>query len=469
MTIMSEWKTIVCGALGFLFSLAALADVVCREETRPPFHGIAAMDAAWPLHVRELPKKEGDCPRYVLQKDENQDDPEHQYAAILPVLLDGVQESDYSGDLSEDEDMERMASYGAYFNSPQEHRLGFIAYRSDDTDQNNALLLDSRGKTIIPDRFMSGGVQSDDAGALLGLEKAEPRYPDKSHTWLYFKDGRLVRRAPRWYETSGRMTRKDGDWHLRSMDKSSVMHVTIKTPPATPGGFSPITHGVLRMTDMHELLPPIYADFGVMYMRHAPATAAFIFTREIVPGKPLTRIQIYDEDLQPIELPEFHDFKYHYHSHSVAFLNRESMDCRLYSVQPGSSAMYAIIDAPLPLDTNGNCPDFDYDILVSSTETKSRIFIREKSGKAVLSAELPGKVVARKIRATRNIFIVQGTQEGRPMYRVFNGAGTLLRDEWFEEYLDLGCGFLRVRRAGEWYSLGLDGSLSTKMGYPFSC
>jgi hypothetical protein len=461
-TIMTGWKkTVACGALSVLFPLAAQANAICREATRPSFPNPNDVWEAWPVHVRELPKKDGDCPRYVLQQDENQNAPEHQYAAIRPVLLDNGLEDDYSEAAGPDDPA------ADFINLPQEHRLGFVAYQHDEGFAlNDGLLLDSHGKAIIPNRFNGFSVLpmfSDAAGALIRLERNEPDDNNLRHTWLYFKNGRPVHRAPHWYASS---------YTVAINNATYAIMATENTP-------NPM-QSVLRMADLREIASSIQGEARVTTLIHSPV-ATFILARETVPGKfvprlsslpssapprPLTRVRLYDEDFQPIALPEFHDVEYHYQSHSVAFLNHESMDCRLYSVQPGSSALYAIIDEPVPLQAwfGGICPDFDdNNILVSGTETESRIFIREKSGKAVLSAELPGKVVGHN---GNKVFIVRNTHAGKPMYRVFDGAGKLLRDEWFEDYRDWGN--LIVRYGNEWYSLRSDGALSTDIRFPFS-
>ncbi|MEL1266192.1 hypothetical protein [Pseudoxanthomonas putridarboris] len=72
---------------------------------------------------------------------------------------------------------------------------------------------------------------------------------------------------------------------------------------------------------------------------------------------------------------------------------------------------------------------------------------------------------------THGLAIVAEGEVGALRYRIYDLTGKLLQPKHFDKFENLGCGHRRVHLAENdtWYSINLDGTLSTRLTYPFSC
>ncbi|MDR1349759.1 MAG: hypothetical protein LBJ59_03060 [Zoogloeaceae bacterium] len=170
----------------------------CVENAKPPFDEETAIYAyineVWPVYVQAVRGVEADeCPLYplyVLKKAENI--PDNYYERIEPILLDQYSENELSAENDE-----------FTMTLPQEQRLGFVAHRNGVN-----VLLNSRSERIIPDEFDGIGfdVNPNIETILVQIRRGKHCYPGEeecAHIYLRFQDGRLLQRAPRWYQEGG--------------------------------------------------------------------------------------------------------------------------------------------------------------------------------------------------------------------------------------------------------------------------
>ncbi|MDR1888902.1 MAG: hypothetical protein LBQ81_05915 [Zoogloeaceae bacterium] len=409
---------------------------------------ISVIADAWPVYVQRLVAEKDGCPLYVLKKSGNREKPENQYDIILPVLLDRIRVGDWRGGGGDAPEV---------FVLPAEARLGFVAYRN-----GVGVLLNSRGERLISDTFDQ--FENGWAGWARMTRKEEA-------TWLFFYDGRL-RLAPRGYIRGGAGADEASGYRAFVLEKEGRQFSTL-----------------LRLKDMREVIPPFVGNMGVFGFQGKLFNFTAEETGQALPtgislrkdnsyGNTLRRYRLYDKNWVPLLLPEFHDFELQPTADTVFLVlyNYMDMSCRLYEERSPGELM-PTIDLALPF-SRGNCPRFGSENrLFAQYADTVLIFARQPPvNSAVLIGRLPGEFFARTYYSQTKVYtgdgllvIVRVERNGKPMYRVYKETGELLHEQWFEDAVDLGCGFLRVKHEGVWYSLRHDGTLTTKMYFPFSC
>ncbi|MDR0737152.1 MAG: hypothetical protein LBF51_10090 [Zoogloeaceae bacterium] len=428
----------------------------------------------WSIHAQAMPTEKGQCPqhRYRLKKTENI--PENRYARITPVLLDSLRkEIDYLAD--EDGEYIRDKIGEPVMTLPQEHRLGFVAWR----DGVN-VLLDSRGKRVIPDEFdaLVFEPSSDEANKPLmddGTVIARITRKDdglEKYTYLHFQGGRLVRRAPRWYdgEADGGswgaayrmvMLRKENGWLFAPLNIRNLREVL---------PFSDKSMGHIALNDYeHEFF---YTLFYTLEVTETPLPPGIKIQNG--PYETMLRHQVYDSTGAPLSLPEFHEYRKQHARETgdlLALYNYESMTCRLYAARP-EDGLFPVIDQPLPLDYGHNCPNFDGGRLFARHADKTRIFVVQKTKSGAEpeftvreEGEAPGAFFA---KSRGNLLVLKTRRDDKNRYRVFDLERGQLDEEWFEDAHNCGDGFVLLKREGVWY-LPVNGRLSKSIYYPAGC
>ena len=418
---------------------AATAD--CRQWTHlDPYTGYTATgykgglerDPVWFRYVRPL--EQAGTTRYLLRQAPRSRQ-NLVYDSIEPIALGG----------------------GVY---------GFMAYTA-----GCGSLLDRTGAKIIDDVF---GALEDPFGYAVD-SKGRP-LTSAVRTWrlgnwesgngryslVQFQKGKLLARAPHWYDDIG----LSGAWESVDGRDSSLQHRLI-----TPGlqavsinrhSTAPL-YGVLRMADLTELLPLQYDAVGNLHTARAKRGGQFIYARS---GK---EVAVFDLQGRPIATPAFQRFEEYQdntanepHSY-VALVNDRNQTCRLYT-----TPMRPLIDDDLPL-VSGKCPDFNSnDKHLRYTDAAGWLHTYQFNRDA--SVARVGKALWGQLAVTLNKALIMRTgNPAAPVYRIVDLLGNDLTAAEFTEMNYLGCGFVRLKRGDTWYSVGQDGTLDTRMYFPFSC
>lgn len=411
---------------------------------------IWSISAASKVYIQPLATAKNGCPVYVLKKAGNKNKPENQYDVIFPVLLDATHASDWGYKRYDDDWEENVLEL------PAATHLGFVAFRA-----GVGVLLDSRGKRLIPEPFQS----FENNGKLVKIEQ------QGNTSVLLFHKGRL-RPPPQGYAwVSDEGTDPTGDYRVFVLEKDGQQFKTF-----------------LRPKDMREVIPPFIGNIVMQGFQGKRYFFAQEETGQALPtgvstlngGRALWRYQLYDAKGTPLHLPEFHDYQLLHLVDTVLLVtyNYRDMSCRLYEEKTDKSGeLVPTIDLALPLQ-HGNCPYFGNGArLVVQYADTVLIFARTYFvNSAVLVGKLQGEFFGNVVdysedgdKVKQVTFVVKTARAGETKYRVYKENGELMHEQWFTDALDLGCGFLRVKDEGVWYSLRRDGSLTTEMYFPFSC
>ncbi|MDR0672369.1 MAG: hypothetical protein LBF93_01635 [Zoogloeaceae bacterium] len=458
-------------AIGMAFCALCAAPVLA-DDCAPPFineFDDPLFSAIWLVHVREVrgeDEEEGECPLYALRKAENI--PANQYARIEPVSLDPAvlqfryRDEDQYSDEDESEDFSAVL--------PDVHRLGlgFVAY-----DENGiAVLLDSRGKRIIPDVFNHISISGarDEKTSMLSLQRGYGYEEEYTYLRLRVQDKRITRRAPRWYQWPCFRYRPD---------------LYCITEFGRKNGSNEAFTTLLRMDDLKEVIPPtkggieqrIFDGRAFFFAWETtdtplpPGIRGFSFKKDgdrPYERSKIERHRLYDQAATRLPLPEFHDFYPIYRGRysMLALYNYEDMTCRLYANAP-EGGLSPVIDQPIPLlYEHGYCPGFNGNTLIAQYPDKARVFVlREPAGSGAVSAaqegELPGVIVGIgngwTVGYERPVLIVALKRDDKTMYRAFNQRGELISEKWFEDFNTVNND---VKHEGVWYQVLRDGSLS---------
>jgi hypothetical protein len=445
----------------------------CGKRAEPPFDDSLLAHARaheiWSLYVQAEPVKKGECPLYRLKKA-----PAIPYARIEPTMLDAYRDTDYLVD--EDGEYIRDETGDPVMKLPEEQRLGFVArlkstapFGIDILDRNGYnVLLNSRGDRIIPNEFnLLVFEEPAEDGTLIARITLTNGHAER-YTYLHFRDGRLLRRAPRRYDGQADT---GPSWGKR--------HRMVMLRKGNEWFFAPLN--LLRLS---EVLPFSHKSMGYFELYEQD----FFYTQEFtdVPlppgikiesgGNPrmLPRYQVHDSTGALLPLPEFHEYRKQFSPEAgflLALYNYESMTCRLYAAHP-EGGLSPVIEQPLPLDPavriffwdsgwhTHDCPNFvDGGRLFARHADKTRIFIVKNTQPpdarpvpgvwpvAREEGEAPGAFFA----VSGNRLVVKMKQQDESIYRIFDLEHRRLSEEWFEDAYDCGDGHIFLMRAGVWH------------------
>ncbi|MDR2364900.1 MAG: hypothetical protein LBD68_03470, partial [Zoogloeaceae bacterium] len=418
-------------------ALCVAAHAFADDCGEPPFDASLLSHARgneiWSIYVRAVPVEKGQCLPYRLKKAENT--PENRYARITPVLLDSFRESDYLVDEDGEYILDEKTG-SPVMTLPQEHRLGFAAWRD-----GAHVLLDSRGGRVIPDEFDALVFEPlldeankpliDDETRIARITRKDGRWG--KYTYLHFQGGRLSRRAPRWYdgEAGGEhswgkayrivMLRGENRWLVAPLDIRDLREVL---------PFSDKGMGHIALNDHeHEFF---YTLFYTMEVTGTPLPPGIKIQNG--PYETMLRYQVYDSTGARLSLPEFHEYRIQIARETgplLALYNYESMTCRLYAARP-EDGLFPVIDQPLPLDSGHNCPNFDGLRLFARHADKTRIFVLQKTesgAKPKFTAREEGEAPGAFFAQSRgNLLVIGMRRDDKNRYRIFDLERGQLRE-----------------------------------------
>lgn len=330
-------------------------------------------------------------------------------------------------------------------------KYGFIARR-----ERCSVLVDRAGRALVPDRFdyveemeselALNGNGAKPAGVTLKMFASGPR----GETWTVarFVNGTMVARAPHSYNKSYSLS------HVMAKNKGSyrvpgyeVVNVQGKL-------------GVLRYADLREVVEPIF-DGVVRFPMRSGGREAWVVEVN-------SELALRSRNGDAIPASPFDDFELvaatSASAEYVALINKRDRSCRFYDLQ-----FKPLIERDVPMGED-KCYGFDYQdglLVVNDADGELQGIRLERDGRVTQAFHGgDGKVAA---RARNGILIVEGIGKGAARYRLLAPSGKALSDYDFDEFENIGCSFVRVKKGGVWYWPSLDGTLVENGFFPFSC
>lgn len=221
--------------------------------------------------------------------------------------------------------------------------------------------------------------------------------------------------------------------------------------------------GVLRMSDLREIIPVLYEDVKSI----GPTDAHWHQT--LLHAKLGRENELFDADGQRIDVPRFHRFEAFFSRYSappyLGLIDEDRQTCRLYL-----DGMKPLVADEIPLE-RGSCPGpRAEDGALIFTDAKGLLQGYERNSKGGFSPlfkDMAGRLEGRKSSGVM-VVSVQSV-DGKPAFRLLDRSGKPLTDDLYNGFYDDGCNFLRVQLGETWYSIKPDGTLTTQRFFPFSC
>ena len=326
-------------------------------------------------------------------------------------------------------------------------------------------IVDARGNQPW-DREFSAFARSDLVGETVGRDSLSVRVRERDANgdgfrYLLFVRHRLVAVTPhldRWQYS----TTLNGNYAL----PPGIRHIAIRESGA---------NGAFDARTLREVLAPTWRGVGGLLAYDASARLQY----QYLMADDGDGLHLFTTDGQPIPLPRFHRLKQVH-----GFLRWKRSGDQFTSV----FALTDTVRRTCRLVRRDLTPVVQDEIAWSGQDDCARPYGRGSESAAVLAfTNSAGTIQSYHIRDTvfarsaRDVsgrlvhlfdtgaLIVERTEAGSPVYRILAADGVTHLGEAFSGFEALGCGFVRVFRDGTWYTPYPDGSITTRLFFPFSC